>query len=89
MSVSTRYLDSQVPNIAWFSSFPGNVPYFDIFGNQLNHTSTMFGESTSLYICRSDHSEKLKWKSLSGVWLFVTPWTIQSMEFSRPEYWSG
>ena len=22
------------------------------------------------------------------VWLFVTPWTIQSMEFSRPEYWS-
>ena len=22
-----------------------------------------------------------KWKSLSHVWLFVTPWTIQSMEF--------
>ena len=21
--------------------------------------------------------------------LFMTPWTIQSMEFSRPEYWSG
>ena len=21
--------------------------------------------------------------------LFVTPWTIESMEFSRPEYWSG
>ena len=20
---------------------------------------------------------------------FVTPWTIQSLEFSRPEYWSG
>ena len=20
---------------------------------------------------------------------FVNPWTIQSMEFSRPEYWSG
>ena len=31
----------------------------------------------------------LKWKSLSCVWLFATPWTIQSMEFSRPEYWSG
>ena len=28
-------------------------------------------------------------KSLSRVQLFVTPWTIQSMEFSRPEYWSG
>ena len=30
-----------------------------------------------------------KWKLLSRVWLFATPWTIQSMEFSRPEYWSG
>ena len=34
-------------------------------------------------------SAEVKWKSLSHVWLFVTPWTIQSMEFSRPEYWSG
>ena len=32
---------------------------------------------------------QFQWKSLSRVWLFVTPWTIQSMEFSRPEYWSG
>ena len=23
-----------------------------------------------------------------SVWLFATPWTIQSMEFSRPGYWS-
>ena len=30
-----------------------------------------------------------KWKSLTHVWLFATPWTIQTMEFSRPEYWSG
>ena len=30
-----------------------------------------------------------KWKLLSHVWLFATLWTIQSMEFSRPEYWSG
>ena len=29
------------------------------------------------------------WKSLSRVWLFATPWSIQSMEFSRPEYWVG
>ena len=34
-------------------------------------------------------SWKWKWKSLSRVWLFGTPWTIQSMEFSRPDYWSG
>ena len=31
----------------------------------------------------------VKWKSLSCVRLFVTPWTVQSVEFSRPEYWSG
>ena len=30
-----------------------------------------------------------QWKSLSRVQLFVTTWTIQSMEFSRQEYWSG
>ena len=30
-----------------------------------------------------------KWKSLSSVWLFATPRTIQSMEFSRPEYGVG
>ena len=35
-----------------------------------------------------------KWKLLSCVWLFVTPWTVShqaplSMEFSRQEYWSG
>ena len=29
------------------------------------------------------------WKSLSRIWLFATPWTIQSMEFSRPEHWNG
>ena len=32
---------------------------------------------------------KWTWKSLSHVRLFVIPWTIQSMELSRPEYWSG
>ena len=30
-----------------------------------------------------------KWKPLSRVGLFATPWTIQFMEFSRPEYCSG
>ena len=31
----------------------------------------------------------MKWKLLSCVQLLATPWTIQFMEFSRPEYWSG
>ena len=30
-----------------------------------------------------------KWKTLGRVWLSVTSWTIQSTEFSRPEYYSG
>ena len=30
-----------------------------------------------------------KWKSLSHVVLFAAIWAIQSMEFSRSEYWSG
>ena len=34
-------------------------------------------------------TEEVKWKLLSHVRLFVTPWSIQSVEFSRPEYWSG
>ena len=33
--------------------------------------------------------EYRKWKSLSRIRLFVTPWSIQSMEFSRPEYGVG
>ena len=32
---------------------------------------------------------EIKWKSLSCVQLLVTSWTVQSMKFSRPEYWSG
>ena len=38
---------------------------------------------------RERKQSEVKWKSLSSVWLFVTPWTVQSLEFSRPEYWSG
>ena len=30
-----------------------------------------------------------KWKLLSHVRFFAPPWTIQSMELSRSEYWSG
>ena len=33
--------------------------------------------------------EQEVWKLLSCVRLFATPWTIQSMEVSRPECWSG
>ena len=36
-----------------------------------------------------DNEGRVRWKSLSRVRLFATPGTTQSMEFSRPEYWSG
>ena len=35
------------------------------------------------------HESEKKRKLLSHVQLFATPWTIQSMEFSRPEDWIG
>ena len=43
----------------------------------------------SLSCARYSPSEWSEWKLLSCVWLFATPWTIQFMEFSRPEYWGG
>ena len=41
------------------------------------------------YVPLMQCDEKWKWKSLSRVQLLVTRWTIQSIGFSRPEYWSG
>ena len=41
------------------------------------------------YLVVSFFSVHVKWELLSHVWLFVTPRVIQSMEFCRPEYWSG
>ena len=48
---------------------------------------------SSREITRSSPILKWKVKSLSHVWLFVTPWTVayqapRSMGFSRQEYWS-
>ena len=49
---------------------------------------------SSREITRSSPILKWKVKSLSRVWLFVTPWTVayqalRSMGFSGQEYWSG
>ena len=38
---------------------------------------------------RSEPPGQSKVKLLSRVRLFATPWTIRSMEFSRPEYWNN
>ena len=38
---------------------------------------------------RQQYFNSQKVKVLSHVRLFATPWAIQSVEFSRPEYWGG
>ena len=40
-------------------------------------------------VTKSHRRKKWKGKPLSHVQLFATPWTIWSLEFSRPESWSG
>ena len=59
--------------------------------------SSIHGHLVCFYILAIINSAaitKVKMKSLSHVWLFVTPWTVAhqappSMGFSRQKYWSG
>ena len=51
--------------------------------------SSCFIECPLACLMLSKDWSEMKWKLLSCVWLFVIPWTVQSMESSRPEYWSG
>ena len=44
---------------------------------------------TDYFLGLQNHCRGWLWKSLSHVQLFAAPWTIWSMEFSRPEYGSG
>ena len=51
-----------------------------------SHTFSYLNLNIILWVC--------VWKSFSHVQLFATPWTVArqaplSIEFSRPEYWSG
>ena len=41
------------------------------------------------HFLQKNHSNVCTWKWLSCVRFFATSRTTQSMEFSRPEYWSG
>ena len=52
----------------------------------LGQHSVIKHTNTSSSICVTIHISEVKWKSLNHVRLFATPWTIQSMEFSRPEW---
>ena len=51
-------------------------------------------QSMSVEILSFHESRRSEEKSLSRVWLFVTPWTVANqaplfMGFSRQEYWNG
>ena len=62
--------------------------YFSFSVDNFRNLHTSNG-SIIIYLGTHTNFPEWKWKSLNRVWLFVTPWTIQSMEFSRPAYWSG
>ena len=62
----------------WRPGDPGWI--FPFWGGHLS-LSTEQGENGPMRI-----THQWTWKSLSCVQLFATPWTIQSMELSRPEY---
>ena len=83
-----------VCNLSWGYVWGGGLyslslsPSVQQIGN-IVETLRYKGESGTKLSSRTPRGGKTKWKSLIHVQLFVTPWTIQSLEFSRPEYWSG
>ena len=79
---------------AWYAAVHG-VTELDMTGAELNweYKATPMGLSedfsakilqTRKDIFKELKENKMKWKLLSHVWVFATPWTIQSMEFCRP-----
>ena len=75
-----QHRNSKAP-ILWRSAF---------FMVQLSHLCMTTEKTIALSFPGSSDREmekvKWKWKSLSCVQLFMTPWTVQSMKFSRLEY---
>ena len=68
---------------------PGDLP-----GPWIEPASLVSSALAGRFFKRVPPGKKWKWKSLSHVQLFVTPWTAAlkaplSMEFPRWEYWSG
>ena len=60
------------------------TPWRKSYDQTRQHTK----EQRHYFADKRPSSQTEKWKSLSRIQLFATPWTIQSMEFSRQEYWS-
>ena len=62
---------------------------FILGGSRIATDSDYSHEIKTLAPWKKSCDKPEKWKYLRHVQLFATPWTKQSMEFSRPEYWSG
>ena len=62
------------------------VQHFKSFKKYLE---SFHSNSFTLFFCLFTHFLSFFLKLLSCVQLYVTASTIKSMEFSRPEYWSG
>ena len=61
---------------------------FILGGSRIATDSDYSHEIKTLAPWKKSCDKPEKWKYLRHVQLFATPWTKQSMEFSRPEYWS-
>ena len=91
------WIDFQVNVFSFFKDIEGNRNSFKKKKNwkiSIDYHQKQLSVSSVNEILTSKVQEKGKWKSLSCVWLFVSPWTAAcqaplSMEFSRPEYWTA
>ena len=72
----------------WVCIFPESVLYLNWGRMSEIKLFMMFSIANVIFYHRLMVTER-KWKSLSCVRLSATQWTIQFMEFSRLEYWSG
>ena len=84
LSSLVRYLFNSLAHFYWVACFLV-VEFLESF--------IYLDASSLLDMCFTNIFSDLSFHSLSDVfcrrhWVFATPETIQSMEFSRPEYWS-
>ena len=71
-SVTHRRWNEASKNSGWEGEISYDIPY--MWNQKRNGTNEL---------TKRKHAHRLgMWKPLSCVWLFVTPWTIQSMEFT-------
>ena len=81
MASLTRWMWVWVNSVSWW--WTGRPGVLRFMGSQ------RVGHDWATELNWTELDVASKWKLLSHVWLFAIPLTIQSMKFSRPEYYSG